>query len=61
MIDPNHTKTKMNDHTSGGKIYIYILQESFTICYHGYGFLKRFSDIFQSYLAINQQRVTCLE
>ena len=42
-------------------MYIYILQESFTICYHGYGLLKRFSDIFQPYLAINQQRVTCLE
>ena len=67
MIDSNQIKTKMNDHTSGGKIYIYIyiyiyiLQESFTICYHGYGLLKRFSDIFQSYLAINQQRVTCQE
>ena len=61
MIDSNQTKTKMNDHTSGEKIYLYILQESFTICYHGYGLLKRFSDIFQSYLAINQQRVTCLE
>ena len=69
MIDSNQTKTKMNDHTSSGKIkiyiyiyiYIYILQESFTICYHGYGLLKRFSDIYQSYLAINQQSVTCLE
>ena len=68
MIDSNQTKTKMNDHSIGGKIniyiciyiYIYILQESFTICYHGYGLLKRFSDIFQSYPAINQQRVTCL-
>ena len=63
MIDSNQTKTKMNNHTSGGKIYVYIyfLQESFTICYHGYGLLMRSSDIFQSYLAINQQRVTCLE
>ena len=26
-----------------------------------YRLLKRFSDIFQSYLAINQQRVNCLE
>ena len=48
--------------------YVYILQESFTTCYHGYELLKRFSDIFQSYLVINQltlviyqQRVTCLE
>ena len=64
MIDSNQTKTKMNDLQAVGKslyIYIYILQESFTICYHGYGLLKRFSDIFQSYLMINQQRVTCLE
>ena len=66
MIDSNQTKTKMKDHTSSGKIkiyiyiYIYILQESCTICYHGYGLLKSFNDIFQSYLAINQQRVTCL-
>ena len=71
MIDSNQTKTKMNDHTSGVNIYIYIcihiLQESFSfaICYHEYGLLKSFSDIylaiFTSYLAINQQRVTCLE
>ena len=64
MIDSNQTKTKMNDHTSGGKnLYIYIFfffKESFTI-YHGYGLLEKFSDIFQSYIAINQQRVTCLE
>ena len=55
MIDSNQTKTKMNDHTSGGpvgkSIYIYFIQESFTICItaHGYGLLKRlshFSDIF---------------
>ena len=45
----------------GKYIYTYFLQESFTICYHGYGLLKRFSDIFQSYLVINQERVTCLE
>ena len=53
MIDSNQSKTKMNDHSSGGKIYN-ILQESFTTCYHGYELLKRFSDIFQSYLVINQ-------
>ena len=49
MIDSNQSKTKINDHTSGGKICIYFLQESFTTCYHGYELLKRFSDIFQSY------------
>ena len=49
MIDSNQSKTKMNDHTSYIYIYIYtlyILQESFTTCYHGYELLKRFSDIF---------------
>ena len=56
----------MNDHESGGNIYI--AQESFTTCYHGYELLKRFSDIFQSYqvinqltLVVNQQKVTCLQ
>ena len=41
-------------------IYIYykkVLQP----CYHGYEFLKSYSDIFQLYFVINQQRVTCLE
>ena len=36
-------------------LYIYVCtsQESFRSCYHGYKLLKRFSDIFQSYLVIN--------
>ena len=42
----------------GKSIYIYILQENFTTCYSWYELLKRFSDIFHSYLVINQQRVT---
>ena len=46
MIDSNQTKTKMNDHTSGEKINIYIF------------FTRKFYNL--SYLAINQQRVTCL-
>ena len=70
MIDFNQSKTKINDHTSCGKIYtyIYIIQESFTTYSPGYELLKRFSDIFQSHLVINQltlviyqQKVTCLE
>ena len=77
MIDSNQSKTKMNDSTSGGNIYIYIyiyiqiyiLEEGFTTCYyHGYELPKKFIDIFQSYLVINQltlvinqQRVACLE
>ena len=39
MIDSNQTKTKMNDHTSGEKIYIDISKENFIISYHGYGLL----------------------
>ena len=61
MIDSNQSNTKMNYHTSGGKIYvyiyilsrniyIYILRESFTTWCHRNELLKRFSDIFQSYL-----------
>ena len=46
MIDFNQSKTEMNDHTCGGSIYVYILQESFTTCYHGYELLKRFTGIF---------------
>ena len=35
----------------GKSIYIYIyiyITRKFTICYHGYGLLKRFSDMFQN-------------
>ena len=63
MIDSNQSKTKMNDITNVGKIYVYmyILQEIFTSFYQGYEILKKFSDIFQSYLVIYQQRVICLK
>ena len=42
-------------------IHIYIYIYTFTTCVQGYELLKRFSDIFQLILVINQQRVTCKE